>query len=116
MSRLLAQLCTVAGVRGAAVYDHGGVCLEHRLEPPYQPEYLAGILEQLLVGLEAYEYIERAAIRFGMVKCADGVICVLRTRNHRAIAMASNDINRSMLTVAFGALHVKLERLSAPQE
>ncbi|MEM7676983.1 MAG: hypothetical protein AAF449_13345 [Myxococcota bacterium] len=116
MSRLLAQLCTVSGVRGAAVYDHSGVCLEHRLEPPYQPEYLANILDQLLVGLEAYEYIERAAIRFGIVKCADGVISVMRTRSHRAIALASNDINRSMLTVAFGALQVKLERLSEPRE
>ena len=112
MNRLLANLCTVPGVLGAAVYDHFGACLEHRLESAYEPDRVGTLLDELLVGLEAYEYLERASFRFGMANYEYGVVGVMRTRHHRAIVFATNNINPSLLTVAFGALEVKLARLS----
>lgn len=112
MTRLLANLLTVPGVRGAAVYDHQGACLEHRLEAPLEPSAVGEVLEGLLVGLEAYEHLERAPFRFAMARHGQGVVGIVRTLSHRAIALATSAVNPSLLTVAFGALEVKLGRLN----
>ena len=112
MSALVANLTSVPGVRGAAVFDQAGVCVEHRLMPSVSPTDAGQILQQVLVGLDAYEFLERGLFRYAMAKFADGVIGVLRTDHYQAIAFADADINPSLLTVALGALEVKLGRMS----
>ncbi len=112
MSQLLGQLYTVPGVRGAAVYDHQGTCLEYRVDPPEAGPDLAAVLDRLLVGLEAYEYLERDAMRLAWARFDQGMVAVLRTPHHRAIAITRPDINPPLLTVALGALEVKLNRLA----
>ena len=112
MSSILGQVCTVPGVIGAALFDDLGVCVEHRdLPAPYSIEELGRILNKLLVGFEAYAYVERAPFRYAFAQYGGSVFAVLRTPAHRAIVLADSDINRSLLAVAFGALEVKLAEL-----
>ena len=115
MSDLLANIYTVPGVHGAALYNKAGECLEHRLPLPYEPDILGAILSELFVGLEGYTYVERAPLRMGMVTFTHGVLGIMRTVHHSAVVLASESINPSLLTVAFGALEVKLAELSSHQ-
>ena len=113
MTPILGQLYTVPGVRGAALFDESGGCVEHRNLPnDVSVEHMGRILDKLLVGLEAYTYVERGAFRYAFAQYGDSVFAVLRTAGHRAIVLASSDINRSLLAVAFGALEVKLDELN----
>ncbi len=115
MSGLLSQLCVVPGVAGAAVFDHHGVCLEQRaLSERWPLEALSGLVEDLVVGLEAFAYLDQASFRLGIAHFGDGILVVMRTADHRAVALASKDTDHSMLEVAFGALEVKLRHASVP--
>lgn len=114
MSGLLSQLCIVPGVAGAAVFDHRGVCLEQRaLSERWPLDALSSLVEDLVVGLEAFAYLDQASFRLGIAHFGDGIVVVMRTADHRAVALASKDTDHSMLEVAFGALEVKLRHASS---
>ena len=117
MSGTLANLCAVEGVRGAALFDHEGRCLESALRAPYEADFVSAILSELLAGLDALQAADGRPSRAAFARAESGCIGVLRTEQHALVALADEDVEPKHLWVAFGALEARLSRLDdAPRE
>lgn len=107
---MLANLCAVPGVLGAALYDTEGRCVEAALSPPYEADFLGSVLSKVLEGLDAFEPLDGKASRAAFTRAEHGCIGVLRTGHHALIALTAPETDPRPIWVAFGALEARLAR------
>ena len=112
-TELLDNLCAVPNVRGAALYTDVGLCLDHRLDAPYEQGLVSTVLKELLVAFESYRYMESAAISVGLARASEGVIAFMAANRFHVLALADQNVNPAFIHVAFGALRHKLMTLDA---
>jgi len=107
----LDNLCALEGVRGAALFDRDGQCLEAALRAPYEVDFVSEVLTEVLDGLEVLGQADGRASRAAFARAEHGCIGVLRTEQHALIALTDQGVEPNHLWVAFGALEAKLSRL-----
>ncbi|MEM1025055.1 MAG: hypothetical protein AAGD10_08085 [Myxococcota bacterium] len=107
---MLANLCAVPGVRGAALFDSAGQCVEAELQPPYEADFLGGVLRSALGGLDAHQVLDGKPSRAAFARAEHGCIGVLRTGAFELVALTDRDADPRQIWVAFGALEAKLAR------
>lgn len=108
LTDLLSNLCSVPGVRGAAIYTEGGHCVDYRFPTPYDQRLVQAIVHDLFVAFESYAYLEPASVSMAMMRATDGFLAFMATNRFRVLAITETDVNLAFLNVSFGALRHKL--------
>ena len=110
---LLANLCGIPKVRGAALYTESGLCIEYRLEAPYEQAFVQSVLKDLVVAVESYSFLDTSPVSIAVAKAEDGLLAFMARNQLHVFAIADHDVNLAFLHVAFGALTQKLVKLDA---
>jgi len=108
---MLANLCAVPGVRGAALFDPQGGCVESQLVPPYEPEYIFDVAQRVMVSFEAMAFIDANPVKLMLARLSEGAFAIMNNPRFILAAMADRTVNPMMLNVALGALESRLAKL-----
>lgn len=111
MAELLVNLCGVPKVWGAALYSEEGLCIENRLQPPYEESFVQGVLRDLVAASESYAFLDPSPVAMAIAKAGSGLLAFMCRNRMRVLALADSDVNPVFLHVAFGSLGKKLDAL-----
>lgn len=111
MDELLARLCEVPGVLGAAIFQNQK-CLAHRLTPPHEPVLLEEALSQLSRMGDALESLEgMSGNRTLFLRFQEGQLIVSHVNEACLVVLASNKTQAAVLSVGLNVAQLKLERM-----
>ena len=111
MSELLANLCGIPKVRGAALFTDAGLCVEYRLEPPYEQSFVQSVIKDLVVSMDSYAFLDKSPVSMAIAAATGGLLAFMVRNNMHVLALTDRDVNMAFLHVAFGALASKLDRV-----
>ncbi|MEL6184422.1 MAG: hypothetical protein AAFU79_07350 [Myxococcota bacterium] len=109
MSELLVNLCGVPKVWGAALYTEEGVCIESRLEAPFEEGFVHTVLKDLVAATESYRFLDPAPISMAVAQAHSGLLAFMSRNRMRVLALAGREVNPVFLHVAFGSLAKRLD-------
>ena len=109
MSELLINLCGVPKVWGAALYTEEGVCIESRLEAPFEESFVHTVLKDLVAATESYRFLDPSSISIAVAQAHSGLLAFMSRNRMRVLALADREVNPVFLHVAFGSLAKRLD-------
>ncbi len=111
MDDILARLCEVPGVLGAAIFVNG-VCEAQRLSPPYEPIVLEEALTQLSHLGDALESIDGLSNRQSFfIRFQEGQFIVCQVGQLCLIVLADIKTQAAILSIGLNVALLKLERI-----
>ncbi len=113
MSENLSNLCNISGVLGAAIFNEAGHCVDHQLQPPYEPVLVGQALKELMAAFEVCNYLDPSPLETAVAQMSDGYLAIRKVDGFAVIVLASSNLNPAMLNVAFNVLALKLKQGSA---
>jgi hypothetical protein len=114
MDNLFQTLTGIQGVMGAALCNQQGECVAYQMPAPFEPILIQQIAGEVQSVLQMVRYLDDSKVTSFSAKLEEGYLFVRVFGDYIVLVIADNQINTSMLGVAYNVVGLKLAQSGPP--